>query len=155
MEYPRWRGPERPVSHATGVSRFRLDRDAGAPGAAREALEPMRGHVPDEVFERTQLCVSEFVTNSVKYGSGPEVRVDVWQDDGTLCLVVSDDGPGFCAQPHDGPIATMPGGYGLPLIDIVATAWGNGTGSDAWAWAEIAPQVEDASPSAASIAQAL
>lgn len=141
MHYSRWVGPDRPVSNGSVVARSRLQPDVDAPEAARTALEPLHGDIDDDVFERAQLLTSEAVTNAVKFGGGGEVRLDVWRTEETVSVVVSDDGPGFLALARDGAIAEMDGGYGLPLIDTLATAWGNGKGVDAWVWFEVAPRI--------------
>lgn len=141
MRYSRWQGPDRPVPNGPGVRNFRLPRNADAPTAARQGLEALRGQIDDDVLVRAQLCSSELVTNSVKYGSGREVRLDVWRVQGSLFIVASDDGPGFAAQAPEAEIAEMDGGFGLPLVDLLASAWGNGTRDDSWVWVEVAPRI--------------
>ena len=141
MTYSRWQGPDRPVSNGSPVARSCLRSDLNAPTAARSALEVLRGDLDDNVLLRAQILVSELVGNAVKHGDGNEVRLDIWRTDETVAVVVSDDGPGFVASTRSGPIAEMGGGFGLPLVDALATAWGNGTGADAWVWFELAPQI--------------
>jgi anti-sigma regulatory factor (Ser/Thr protein kinase) len=141
MSYSRWQGPDRPVSNGSVVARSRLQPDVDAPTAARTALESLHGEIDDDVFERARLLTSEVVTNAVKYGGGNEVRLEIWQTDETLSVIVSDDGPGFLAVAREGTIAELDGGFGLPLIDTLATAWGNGKGADAWVWFEVAPRI--------------
>jgi diguanylate cyclase (GGDEF)-like protein/PAS domain S-box-containing protein len=146
MHYSRWVGPDRPFSNGSAVARSRLQPDVDAPAAARTALEPLHGEIDDDVFERAELLTSETVANAVKYGGGGEVRLDVWRTDDSVSVVVSDDGPGFLAVARDGAIAEMDGGFGLPLIDTLATAWGNGKGVDAWVWFEVAPIIASGPP---------
>lgn len=145
MKYSRWQGPERPVSNGALVIRLALKADGDAPAAGRAALEPLRGQVDDDVFERAQLVTSEVVTNSVKYGAGDEVRLDIWREGETVSVIAVDDGPGFSATAREGPIAQLNGGFGLPLIDALATAWGNGSGAGSWVWVELAPEIQDGS----------
>lgn len=85
--------------------------------AARAALEA--GCVEDQV-DAVRLAVSEAATNAVLHAFAPgapgEVRLDVDLDDGTLVVVVEDDGWGMR------PRADSPGaGLGLPVISKLAT----------------------------------
>jgi diguanylate cyclase (GGDEF)-like protein/PAS domain S-box-containing protein len=141
MTYSRWLGPDRPVSNGSVVTRLRLESNKDAPQAARVALGPLRGEIEGDVLERAELLTSELVSNSVKYGGGGDIRVDIWRAAGTVAVVVSDDGPGFTPVARDGIIAEMDGGFGLPLIDLLSNAWGNGTGGDSWVWFEVAPRI--------------
>ena len=140
MTYSRWQGSDRPVSNGSPVLRSRLQPDVDATTAARMALEPLFGEIGDDVFARAELLTSEAVRNAVKYGGG-EVRLEIWRTAETLSVIVSDDGPGFLAVAPEGTIAEVDGGFGLPFIDTLATAWGNGKGADAWVWFEVAPQM--------------
>jgi diguanylate cyclase (GGDEF)-like protein/PAS domain S-box-containing protein len=146
MRYGRWQGPDRPVSNGAVVTRVRLEADKDAPAAARAALEPLRTRINTDVFERAALLTSEVVTNAVKYSGGHEVRLDVWQSGGGVAVVASDDGPGFEPVARSGAISQMDGGYGLPLIDTLAEAWGSGTDSDSWVWFEVAPRIMSVAP---------
>lgn len=132
MTYPRWQGPDRPTSNRSPVAQSRLESNPEAPAAARTSLDHLRGDLDDDVFHRAELLTTEVVANAVKHGGGDEIRLDVWRTDETVSVVVSDDGPGFLA---------VGGGSGLPLVDTLATAWGNGIGADAWVWFEVAPQL--------------
>jgi hypothetical protein len=141
MNYARWLGPDRPVSNGSVVTRLRLESNDDAPRAARAALAPHHGQVVDDVFERAELLASEIVTNAGKFGGGGDIRLEIWRTGGTIGLIASDDGPGFEPTARDGNIAEMDGGFGLPLIDTLSTAWGNGTGADSWVWVEVSPRI--------------
>ncbi len=100
-----------------------------APARARAALEPARAHLDADVHADLLLVVSELVTNSVKYGPGRPIRVDVCTagrrrvrgevvDQGESAEIVA-----AAAPPDD-----EPGGRGLRIVDQLAR-WGVREGS--------------------------
>lgn len=106
-----------------------IPRDADAPRIARSAVaECLRD---DRLSEDAALLLSELVTNSVRHGGGPTVRVILDTGDGgdSLRCEVIDQGGGFAP----GDVTEHPGGagggWGLPLVEAVSCAWG--TGDDA------------------------
>lgn len=139
MNYSRWRGPDRPVSNGSHVTRLRLDPDEDAPRAARAALAPLRVLVENEVFERAELLAAEIATNATKHGGGGEVTLEIWSTGGIVSVTAFDDGPGFVATARNGNIAELEGGFGLPLLDTLSTAWGNGSDTGSWVWFEVGP----------------
>lgn len=143
MNYSRWSGPDRPVSNGSAVTRLRLHADADAPAASRAAFEAVSDGLEEDVFGRAQLLTSELVSNAVKYSGGDEVRVDIWRAGRSVAIVVSDDGPGFAPRARDEDITQMAGGFGLPLVDMLADSWGSGSGADSWVWCEITPRIVD------------
>src|SRR3954447_8847961 len=155
MNYARWLGPDRPLSNGSVVTRLRLESNDDAPQAARAALAAHRGQVEDDVFERAELLASEIVTNAAKFGGGGDIRLEIWRTGGTVALIASDDGPGFVPSARDGNIAEMDGGFALPLIDTLSTAWGNGTGADSWVWVEVSPRITAVTQSRGSDADEL
>jgi two-component sensor histidine kinase len=96
------------------------------PGSVREARDAV-GRVVDEIdggdrlVDDVRLCVSEAVTNSVRHaytgiGRG-EIDVHVDQENGSLIVVVRDDGVGIV--PSRGPTGAR--GFGLKIIDRIAS----------------------------------
>jgi diguanylate cyclase (GGDEF)-like protein/PAS domain S-box-containing protein len=146
MTYKRWQGPARPVSNGARVVRLALESNEDAPGHARAALAPLRGHADEDVLERAQLLTSELVTNSVKHAGSDEVRVDIWPADGSIAVVVTDDGSGFTPVAQPTTIADGNGGFGLPLVDTLSEAWGSGCDGEAWVWFEVSPRPIEATP---------
>jgi two-component sensor histidine kinase len=79
------------------------------------------GDVPSETLEIARLLTSELVTNSVKYGpSAPatiELAIEVARD--AIRIEVSDRAASTPArrQPNE------TGGYGLALVDALASRW--------------------------------
>lgn len=95
-----------------------------APGSVREAradviAQAAAAGVPEDLFPRIMLAVSEAVTNAVLHaydGQEPgEVHVSTAQGSEGFEVVVSDDGHGLVPRPDS------PGlGLGLPIVSRVA-----------------------------------
>jgi anti-sigma regulatory factor (Ser/Thr protein kinase) len=119
---------------------LRLNPGPEAVPAARKALDGLVGLVDRPVWEDLRLLVTELVTNGVRHGSsarGP-VSMAVTLDDQKVRVEVSDGGRGF-----DPPAAPMPhgdgsGGWGLQLVDRVASSWGVQVDAATCVWFELA-----------------
>ena len=91
--------------------------------------------LPEAVIHDAELLTSEIVTNAVTHGaSGPsdELTVRVVAD-GYVRVEVVDPGPPFDLAAAER--APHPGGWGLFLVDALATAWGvdpEGAGKKVW-----------------------
>jgi anti-sigma regulatory factor (Ser/Thr protein kinase) len=110
-----------------------------APAQARAALEVFDQILSPEVLEDLQLVVSELVTNSVKFG--PKRSITLALAVGTQGMVegeVIDQGDGERAKIEMSVEPTIDGGWGLHLVDQVATRWGVREGST-HVWFEIGP----------------
>ena len=117
---------------------LRLAPDVRAPEAARRSLEALRPSLDEGVVDDAILLVSELVTNSVRHARlGPEetIAVRVLTKPTALRVEVADAGPGVdpaaLGDPHPG------GGWGLWLLDRIATRWGTSEGGDAGVWFEL------------------
>jgi anti-sigma regulatory factor (Ser/Thr protein kinase) len=103
-----------------------LQSSPDSPARARRALRGLAREVPEPVLEDIRLLVSELVTNSVRHaGLGPDatigLRVDVLPE--RIRVEVSDPGPGF--EPGgESPSIYQDSGWGLYLVEQVATRWG-------------------------------
>ena len=110
-----------------------LPRERTSPGAARAALADVRSIFPPDRFEDAQLLLSELVSNAVKYGGEGNLRVDVRGRDGGVHVEVIDEGDGFAAQKtaddRDREDLHKEGGWGLPLVQALASDWGSFEGS--------------------------
>ncbi len=110
-----------------------------SPAMARQALRRLARELPGPVLEDIRLLVSELVTNSVRHaGLGPEstigLRVDVGPD--RVRVEVSDPGPGF--EPgQESPSIYQDSGWGLYLVEQVATRWGVDVENATRVWFEI------------------
>jgi anti-sigma regulatory factor (Ser/Thr protein kinase) len=110
-----------------------------APAQARAALEVFDQILSPEVLEDLQLVVSELVTNSVKFG--PKRSITLALSVGSQGVVegeVIDQGDGEQAKIEMSVEPTIDGGWGLHLVDQVATRWGVREGST-HVWFEIGP----------------
>ena len=106
-----------------------IPRDRRAPAHARSALASLTGDINPSLLPDARLLVSELITNSVKYGSGGPVRLEVTSDEPDhLRVEVIDDGVGFV------PVArarerTEVGGWGLHMVEELSDRWGVHEGS--------------------------
>jgi anti-sigma regulatory factor (Ser/Thr protein kinase) len=103
-----------------------------AASEARRALRQLE--LPLPLANDAQLAVSELVTNSLRHaGLGPEdlIRITVDWSGERLKVRVRDRGRGPPSSPVAGSIRPAPGaesGWGLYLVDRLASRWGTGGG---------------------------
>lgn len=110
-----------------------------APSQARAALEVFDQILAPEVLEDLQLVVSELVTNSVKFGPKRPITLALSvRGEGVVQGEVIDQGDGEQAKVEMSAEPTVDGGWGLHLVDQVATRWGVQEGST-HVWFEIGP----------------
>jgi PAS domain S-box-containing protein len=110
-----------------------------APRAARTALaEALGGRLSDRAEGDALIIVSELVTNAIRHGGAraetEAVGIHAALHAGALRLEVTDPGPGFEPGGH-GPRAD--GGYGLHLLDRLATRWGVTGSEPVTVWVEL------------------
>jgi anti-sigma regulatory factor (Ser/Thr protein kinase) len=111
-------------------------------GPIRRAMVEMG--LPDQAIREGTLLTSELVTNSIRHaGLGPDDYIDVaatWS--GTVLRVIVRDS-GSAGPPPEivaGSIRPSPGGqsgWGLYLVDKLATRWGTNLEGSAGFWFEI------------------
>jgi anti-sigma regulatory factor (Ser/Thr protein kinase) len=118
----------------------KMDPTPEAPAVAREALRRLTPTVGQELAGDVRLLVSELVTNSVKYGAGGPIELEVQAKPGWVRAEVIDHGNGFTPVARDRPMDEA-GGWGLHLVEQVADRWGVYEGST-HVWFEIAREVE-------------
>jgi len=105
-----------------------IERDSQEPGKARDAVAGLVPHVDERLIPNAKLLLSELITNSVKYGSGPiTLRFDVEAPYRLRCEV-ADDGRGFTPVARGGSRRDV-GGWGLYLVEELAASWGVRDGS--------------------------
>jgi anti-sigma regulatory factor (Ser/Thr protein kinase) len=106
--------------------------------AARKALDGLGGLIEQPLWEDLRLLVTELVTNGVRHGSerGP-VTVSVVAGEETVRVEVSDYGRGFAPPAAPMPHADGSGGWGLQLVDRVATNWGVQVDDKTCVWLEL------------------
>lgn len=122
------------VAHTPGFAEWSFPADATAVRTARTLVrDTLREWGLDSVTDVTVLLVSELVTNSLRYASGP-IGVRMYSHAGpTLLVEVSDPLPDLprerVAEPDD------EGGRGLQLVALASRRWGTrpgNTGKTVW-----------------------
>ena len=118
------------------ILRVDIARDRCAPRAARRAIETLEGTVDPSMVPNARLLASELITNSVKYGNGGPVTLEVTSAGPEHMRVeVIDQGAGFVPVARTRP-ATEVGGWGLHLVQTLSDRWGVYEGST-HVWFEI------------------
>ena len=125
-----------------------LPRTADAPSLARRALADLDGRLDPSVVPDVRLLVSELVTNSVKYGGDGPVRLEVSASGDRVRAEIIDRGAGFTPVKRGDDLDEV-GGWGLHLVERLATEWGTHEGS-ARVWFEIEVPERNAAPTAPS-----
>lgn len=101
----------------------------------------------DPVVDNAALLVSEVVSNSVRHaglGAADAIEVRVRGSRAMLHVDVIDPGPGF--EPQVRP-REDDGGWGLWLLNQLATRWGVEHADTTRVWFDLAPPVSAASAS--------
>ena len=122
-----------PWGPGKGSSGFEVSLES-VPAAGGEARRPLAGladRLPAAAFGNLLTVVSELVNNCVVHGSGGAIELSIEHTlSGHIRGTVSDGGMGpvEISSPGIGE-----GGYGLRLVDVLASRWGvNAPSSDVW-----------------------
>jgi anti-sigma regulatory factor (Ser/Thr protein kinase) len=111
-----------------------------APATARAALTRwLSGHVPIEVLDDARLLASELVTNSLRHPEIPRdasLRLAVQLREGALRVEVRDPGTSGVVAPREAD-REYGGGFGLQLVDKIATRWGINRTGGTQVWFEV------------------
>ena len=123
----------------TDVMQVSVPVSAAAPAAARRAVAGwLSARGSDHVLVDAPLVVSELVTNSVRHArlsDGAMVRISAQLAEGVLRLEVEDPGTeGAVVQRR--PDDDRGGGFGLNVVDALATRWGVQRSGATLLWAE-------------------
>jgi anti-sigma regulatory factor (Ser/Thr protein kinase) len=127
---------------------LRLRPDVNSPAEARRSLEALRPSLNDLLVDDAVLLVSEIVSNSVRHASLDEsdaIEVRVRGSDSMLHVDVIDPGPGF--DPERVEASEREGGWGLRLLDQLATRWGVERNDVTKVWFELTAPVSPRSAS--------
>jgi anti-sigma regulatory factor (Ser/Thr protein kinase) len=119
--------------------RFELAGGPYAVTAARLALADLDSKLDPSTAFDVRLLVSELVTNSVQHasvGADDSIRMHVDISGETVRVEVADGGPGF--QPAEPtPDTETDSGWGLFLVNQLASRWGVEQGAEGCVWFEI------------------
>ncbi len=102
---------------------------AEAPATAREVVSRALVEVlaPEDRIEDLRLLTSEIVTNAVRHAGLAEkdtIGIAVFGSERRVRVEVADGGPGFDPSELPGVSPERVDGWGLPLVKLLADAWG-------------------------------
>jgi serine/threonine-protein kinase RsbW len=102
------------------------------PEAARHARRTLveRGLDPD-LDHTVSLLTTEIVTNAIRHAGVGEIRLAATLSPGFARVEVLDSGPGFDPEAVEGK------GFGLRLVDKLASRWGVERGRGTLVWFEV------------------
>ena len=122
---------------ATFSASYASTRDT--PSVARHELDNwLPASLQESARGAVRLLVSELVTNSVRHGAHEPVVLDVRIEDETIHVEVRDPGDGFePVRPVPRGAAGGFGGYGLYLVERMASSWGVDTRDGTRVWFEL------------------
>jgi anti-sigma regulatory factor (Ser/Thr protein kinase) len=111
-----------------------------APERVRSWLQSAALRLPLELERNLLLLTCELVNNSVLHGKAGEqdlIEVELCRTPSGVRAQVSDSGPGFAPCGRERGI-DEPGGWGLVLVDRMATRWGVERHEGTRVWFELA-----------------
>ena len=124
---------------------LRLRPDMEAPAEARRSLEALRPSLDDLLVDDAVLLVSEIVSNSVRHASldpSDAIEVRIRGSRSMVHVEVIDPGPGFDLEQLRP--SRENGGWGLRLLDRLATRWGVERNHVTRVWFELVSSVSPA-----------
>ncbi len=115
-----------------------LAGDDTAPAAARRFVAEAAAGCPDEVVEDARLLVSELASNVVRHGgrSRLTIRVGVTDEQGVR-VEVANHGGSFRPRLRRRRLEDQVSGWGLEIVDRLATRWGVEEGPPTVVWFEL------------------
>jgi serine/threonine-protein kinase RsbW len=125
------------ASHQPQTIRQTLPVGVDAPLAARSALAGLAAQIGEDVLERSQLVITELVTNSVKHAllqPSQQIDVRIVLIGDRLLTEVVDAGSGFDPAVASAPDAV--GGWGLSIVRQLTDRWGVDLAGSTRVWCE-------------------
>jgi anti-sigma regulatory factor (Ser/Thr protein kinase) len=121
------------MSLLTGTPSLSLTLPPVPESATRARRELVSHGLEDELEHTITLLVTEIVANSVRHaGASADIHVGATLEPGYARVEVLDAGPGF-----DPEIRHDTDGFGLRLVDKLATRWGVERGQGTLVWFEV------------------
>ena len=107
-----------------------LRRTNAAPGEARRfTASTLLGWGWPASIPRVELITSELVMNALQHATGDiELRLELHGERARLRVSVCDESPQV--KPVRGGLPDEHGGFGLNIVDTLATSWGVDVGGD-------------------------
>jgi signal transduction histidine kinase len=107
-----------------------------APAEARTALRRFHPELPPDLMQVVVLLASELVSNAVRHARAEAIPIRFEVVPSYVRVEVADHGPLFdpLAKP---PVPGKPGGWGLRLVDEMASRWGISDREGKSVWFEI------------------
>ncbi len=105
---------------------LRLPAEPIAPALARAGMRTLAKELPASVVDDVSLLTTEVVSNAVRHGSSAptqDIEIAVEVDD-RIHVEVRDTGGGFEAAVPAPDAMGRTAGWGLFLLDTLASAWG-------------------------------
>jgi anti-sigma regulatory factor (Ser/Thr protein kinase) len=119
--------------------RFQLICGPAAAAEARAVISMLEGCAPRELLDDARLLVSELVTNAVRHSGAPRdstVELEVSAQRDRVRVEVTDEGDGFVPRPRTAD-QSKGSGWGLHLVERLATSWGVDPRPRARVWFEL------------------
>jgi two-component sensor histidine kinase len=103
--------------------KLELESARGASAQARDELRILEDRLGGRTLADLLLVVTELISNSVKFGPGVPIDLGLEIcDDGSVAGLVADHGSGLVAMREID--SGEPGGFGLQIVDRIASSWG-------------------------------
>lgn len=131
---PRWPLPESP--HLVAELSVRIPGGPGAPAEARDALRRFHPELSPELIQIVALLASELVSNAVRHARAESVELCFGVASRHVRVEVADNGNGFGGPPPP-PEPGRAGGWGLYIVEKLASRWGVMEGGGTRVWFEI------------------
>jgi anti-sigma regulatory factor (Ser/Thr protein kinase) len=131
-----------PIRELTRLAEIAIPPGPRAPGAARVVVDHcLRGLVTQRVLRDAVLLVSELVTNSLDHGelrAGDSVLVSIYLATDRLRLEIQNPGVAGVVAASPERRESGQGGFGLDLVELLASRWGVIRNTNTSVWFEIA-----------------
>jgi signal transduction histidine kinase len=114
----------------------RIPGGPGAPAEARDTLRRFHPELAPELMQIVALLASELVSNSVRHARAEWVELCFGVAARHVRVEVADNGQGFAGEPRP-PIPNQPGGWGLYIVEQLASRWGVTQDDGTRVWFEI------------------